>query len=42
MFSGLMTCGQCGGRFTKVNKHSLGCSTARNKGKACCTNMAMI
>ncbi|RPE67504.1 recombinase-like zinc beta ribbon protein [Pacificibacter maritimus] len=41
-FSGLMTCGQCGGGFSKVNKHSFGYSTARNKGKACCTNMAMI
>ncbi len=42
LFSGLMTCGSCGGRFSKVNKHSFGCSTARNKGKAYCTNMAMI
>ena len=25
-----------------MNKHSFGCSTARNKGKAYCTNMAMI
>ncbi len=42
LFSGLMACGCCGGDFSKVNKHSFGCSTARNKGKAYCTNMAMI
>lgn len=42
LFSGLMACGQCGGGFSKVNKHSFGCSTARNKCKAYCTNMAMI
>ncbi|MCV2895001.1 recombinase family protein [Lentibacter sp. XHP0401] len=42
LFSGLMSCGSCGGGFSKVNKHSFGCSTARNKGKAYCTNMAMI
>ena len=42
LFSGLMACGQCGGGFSKINKHSFGCSTARNKGKAYCTNMAMI
>ncbi|MBM2295189.1 zinc ribbon domain-containing protein [Sulfitobacter pseudonitzschiae] len=42
LFSGLMTCGSCGGGFAKVNKHSFGCSTARNKGKSFCENMAMI
>lgn len=42
LFSGLMACGDCGGGFAKVNKHSFGCSTARNKGKAYCTNMATI
>ncbi|QCO57846.1 recombinase family protein (plasmid) [Pseudorhodobacter turbinis] len=42
LFSGLMACGCCGGGFSKVNKNSFGCSIARNKGKAYCTNMAMI
>lgn len=42
LFSGLMACVECGGGFSKINKHSFGCSTARNKGKAYCTNMAMI
>ncbi len=42
LFSGLMVCGSCGGGFAKVNKHSFGCSTARNKGKSFCENMAMI
>ena len=37
-----MVCGCCGGGFSKVNKDSFGCSTARNKWKAYCHNMAMI
>ncbi|WCR18589.1 zinc ribbon domain-containing protein [Paracoccus alcaliphilus] len=42
LFSGLMTCGCCGGGFSKVSKDSFGCSTARKKGAAACTNMAVI
>ncbi|WP_376871008.1 recombinase family protein [Albirhodobacter sp. R86504] len=42
LFSGLMTCGACGGGFAKVSQSQFGCSTARNKGKAVCSNMATI
>jgi DNA invertase Pin-like site-specific DNA recombinase len=42
LFSGLMTCGTCGGGFSKVSQKAFGCSTARNKGKAVCDNMATI
>jgi site-specific DNA recombinase len=42
LFSGLMECGCCGSGFSKVQKDSFGCSAARNKGKAICTNMATI
>ncbi len=42
LFSGLMECGCCGSGFSKVSKDSFGCSAARNKGKAVCTNMAQI
>lgn len=42
LFSGLMGCGCCGAGFSKVSKDSFGCSAARKKGPAVCTNMAMI
>ena len=42
LFSGLMTCGCCGGGIAKVSKSSFGCSSARNKGKAVCANMRTI
>lgn len=42
LFSGLMECGCCGAGFSKVQKDSFGCSAARNKGKAVCTNTALI
>ncbi len=42
LFSGLMTCGACGGGFSKVSQTQFGCSTARNKGKAVCSSMATI
>ncbi|PJF08402.1 recombinase family protein, partial [Pseudorhodobacter sp. MZDSW-24AT] len=42
LFSGLMACGCCGGGFSKVSKDGFGCSTARKKGTAVCTNMAVI
>jgi site-specific DNA recombinase len=42
LFSGLMECGCCGAGFSKVSKDSFGCSAARNKGKAVCTNMQVI
>lgn len=42
LFSGLMACGCCGGGFSKVSKDGFGCSTARKKGAAACSNMAVI
>lgn len=42
LFSGLMTCGCCGGGFSKVSQTQFGCSTARNKGPALCTNRLTI
>ena len=42
LFSGLLECGCCGGGFAKVSQTQFGCSTARNKGKAVCSNMATI
>lgn len=42
LFSGLMRCGCCGGGFSKVSKDGFGCSTARNKDTAVCSNMAVI
>ncbi len=42
LLSGLMTCGACEGGFAKVSQTQFGCSTARNKGKAVCSNMATI
>ncbi|MCW1920867.1 recombinase family protein [Rhodobacter sp. KR11] len=42
LFSGLMECGCCGAGFSKVTKDSFGCSAARNKGAAVCTNMRLI
>jgi hypothetical protein len=37
-FSGLMRCGCCGGGYSKISENLFGCSTARNKGPAACTN----
>ncbi|MCB4458595.1 recombinase family protein, partial [Leisingera sp. McT4-56] len=42
MFSGLMACGCCGGGFAKISKDSFGCSPARNKGAAVCSNKRTI
>ncbi|MDN3713506.1 recombinase family protein [Paracoccus cavernae] len=42
LFSGLMRCGCCDAGFSKVSKESFGCSAARKKGPAVCTNMAVI
>jgi len=37
-----MECGCCGAGFSKCSKDSFGCSAARNKGAAICTNMRLI
>ena len=42
LFSGLMTCGCCGSGFSKVSQDAFGCSAARNKGAAICTNRLTI
>ncbi|MDT0684713.1 recombinase family protein, partial [Roseicyclus sp. F158] len=42
LFSGLMRCACCGGGFAKVSQDAFGCSQARNKGRAVCTNMTTI
>jgi site-specific DNA recombinase len=42
LFSGVMKCGCCKSGFSKVTKDSFGCSSARNKGRAICTNLALI
>lgn len=40
MFSGLITCGACGGGYTLVGKIHYGCANARNRG--ICTNRLTI
>lgn len=39
LFSGLMECGCRGSGFSKISKEYFGCSAARKKGPAVCTNM---
>ncbi len=40
LFSGLMTCGVCGGGMIQVNSERIGCANARNKGM--CDNKTTI
>ncbi|MEP2530792.1 recombinase family protein, partial [Shimia sp.] len=40
LFSGMLTCGACGGGFIQVGKHYYGCSATRNKGT--CDNRLTI
>lgn len=42
LFSGLLKCDCCGSSYTLINKTRYGCSGARNKGKAICTNRVTI
>ena len=42
LFSGLMRCGCCGSGFSKISADAFGCSAARNKGPAVCTNRLTI
>ncbi|NSY41652.1 zinc ribbon domain-containing protein, partial [Leisingera sp. ANG59] len=37
-----MACGCCGGGFAKISRDSFGCSPARNKGAAVCSNKRTI
>lgn len=38
LLSGLLKCSACGGGFAMISQTQYGCSNARNKGKAFCTN----
>ncbi|MGR3704072.1 recombinase family protein [Sulfitobacter sp.] len=40
LFSGMLTCGECGGGVIQVGKHYYGCSASRNKGT--CSNRLTI
>ncbi len=40
LLSGLLKCGICGGRFSKISQSHYGCSTARNKGT--CDNLLTV
>lgn len=42
LFSYLLKCGQCGGGYCKVSKTQYGCTSARNRGEAICTNRLTI
>jgi site-specific DNA recombinase len=42
LFSGLLRCGACGGGFAKTGRRHFGCSTARNKGAAVCSNRLTV
>ncbi len=42
LLSGLLSCGECGGGYSKINGTRYGCSSARNKGASVCTNKKTI
>ncbi|WP_444452245.1 recombinase family protein [Rhodobacter capsulatus] len=42
LLSYLLKCGCCGSGFSKVGQDGFGCTSARTKGKAVCTNMTVI
>jgi len=42
LFSGMLKCDQCGSSYVMISKYSYGCSGARNRGKAHCTNKTAI
>ena len=42
LLSGLTKCGACGGGYSKINAQLYGCSTAKNKGAAICSNRKTI
>jgi hypothetical protein len=42
LLAGLAKCGVCGGGYTLISEHLLGCATARNKGSSCCANRLNI
>ncbi|MGC1507117.1 recombinase zinc beta ribbon domain-containing protein [Ketobacter sp.] len=42
LLSGLTKCGVCGGGYSKINSTQYGCSSAKNKGDAVCSNRRTI
>ncbi len=42
LLSGLIRCGSCGGGMSVISATHVGCSSARNKGEAVCTNRRTI
>lgn len=38
LLSGLMVCGECGARYTMVNRKDYGCASRRERGKETCSN----
>jgi site-specific DNA recombinase len=42
LLSGLIVCGSCGGRYTKISANLFGCAAARNKGAAVCKNLRNV
>jgi site-specific DNA recombinase len=42
LLSGLIVCGVCGGRYTKLSASLFGCAAARNKGAAVCSNLQNV
>ncbi len=42
LLSGLIVCGACGGRYTKISADLFGCAAARNKGAAVCDNLRNV
>ena len=42
LLSGLCICGCCGGGYSTISRTHLGCSAARNKGAAACSNRRTI
>jgi site-specific DNA recombinase len=42
LLSGLVVCGGCGARYTKISADLFGCAAARNKGAAVCDNLRNV
>lgn len=38
LFSGLLTCGTCGGAYVIIDRHRYGCSTHKDRGASVCSN----
>ena len=42
LFSGLLTCGQCGANYVMINANHYGCSAHKNRGDTVCTNHSTV